>query len=236
MSSLVDYRSLLLAKRLDALLVATQPKKIIAFFDGLSHGDFRKASYIMSHQVLVLVSLDQFWVLFVAMVSHNSKAFLGTMLVAARIREDFSLKNSGFMKAAQWLNEKGSQLDRDKFVRAMVDIFAHDVDELRTLFSSLHIDEPELCVRYLLVGHGFACYYLLFNAMRRIDGQRELLVRCCRYLMIKGDTLSFNLAGAAKQYFDLPEVGGTFSLRLFPYQLSALESGIEDFTKVLSSI
>ena len=54
--------------------------------------------------------------------------------------------------------------------------------------------------------------------------------------MRKGDALSFNLASVAKVYFDLPQVKGTFSLKLDPYQLGRLEMSYASFRRVMQSI
>ena len=81
-----------------------------------------------------------------------------------------------------------------------------------------------------------ACAYLLFRAMRHAEHDHGLLARCCRLLMKKGDRLSFNLASLAKVYFDLPQVKGTFSLRVSPYQLGRLGSSYADFRKMMSLV
>lgn len=54
--------------------------------------------------------------------------------------------------------------------------------------------------------------------------------------MKRGDALSFNLASVTKSYFDLPAVGGTFSLRLRPYELSLLEASYADFCAVMRRV
>ena len=72
--------------------------------------------------------------------------------------------------------------------------------------------------------------------MRQVEHDRDLLARCCRVLMKRGDALSFNLASVAKVYFDLPQVKGTFSLSLSPFQLGWLETSFENFKKVMQGI
>ena len=114
--------------------------------------------------------------------------------------------------------------------------FADDVAEAEYLFSSLHIEQPRERLDFLLRSEGMACYYLLFKVMRQLEHDKELLVRCCVYLMKKGDALSFNLASVCKIYFDLSQVKGTFSLQLNPYQLGLLELSYASFSKVMGSI
>ena len=121
------------------------------------------------------------------------------------------MRQDGYVPVAKFLNDTGTELDRAKFIRFMVEIFGEDTEELSYLFGSLHVDMPRERVQYLLQGRGMACYYLLFQCMRQLEHERDLLVRCCQFLMKKGDALSFNLASVAKAVFR-PDTGEGYLL------------------------
>ena len=196
-------------------------------------------SYEVVGTLLPQVAPPVFWGAFHALLAFHAKAFLGTMLKSARVRRQtvgFTLRDGGFLLVADFLNRQGTALDRGKFIVAMLRMFGEDVAELEHLFQCLHVEDGQGRMDYLLQGDGMACAYLLFRAMRHAEHDHELLARCCRLLMKKGDRLSFNLASLAKVYFDLPQVKGTFSLRVSPYQLGRLESSYADFKKMMSLV
>lgn len=212
---------------------------LTGYLDGLSNRDFRCAGAAIGERMMTVVADEVFWAAFRALLVYHSKAFLVTMLKAVPVRKKnggFTLRHDGFQAVADYLNTDGSEVDRAKFIGFMLKVFTDEVDEVEYLLSVLHVDHPRVRLDFLLKGEGLASYYLLFRAMRQLEHDRDLLVRCCVYLMKKGDSLSFNLASVSKVYFDLPQVKGTFSLRLNPYQLGHLEASFASFKKVMCSI
>lgn len=209
------------------------------YMDKLSHRDFQCAGAMIGERILPKVADEVFWAAFHTLLSYHSKAFLVTMLKAVPLRKSeqgFSLHHEGFLKVADYLNRSGSDVDRNKFIGFILKTFDEEVDELEYLFTVLKVDSPRARLEYLLKGEGMACYYLLFKVMRQLEHEKALLVKCCVYLMKRGDSLSFNLASVSKIYFDLPQVKGTFSLQLSPYHLGRLEISFDSFKKVMLSI
>ena len=232
------YNPLILA-RLESCFESGDWDGLAVYLDGLSHREFRMAGEIISMQIMPRVSDTVFWEAFRFLLVRNSKAFLVTLLKSVPLRKQksgFTLRQDGYVPVAKFLNDAGTELDRAKFIRFMVEVFGEDTEELSYLFGSLHVDTSHERVQYLLQGRGMACYYLLFQCMRQLEHERDLLVRCCQFLMKKGDALSFNLASVAKLYFDLTPVKGTFSLHLAPYQLGCLDASFESFCRVIKSI
>lgn len=225
--------------RLEVFFKTEDWNGLTQYLQELSHKDFRCAGDMIGKKLMVSVPDGVFWSAFLALLACHSKAFLMTMLKAVPARKQnqgFTLFHGGFVAVADYLNRLGTEVDRAKFTAFMLKVFTDEVDEVEKLFSALHLDNPRQRLDFLLRGEGMACYYLLFKTMRQLESDKDLLVRCCAYLMKKGDPLSFNLASVSKVYFDLPQVKGTFSLRLNPYQLSLLEASYVSFKKVMCSI
>lgn len=234
------YYNEVIQERLEAFVRTESWEGLTSYLDGLSHRDFRMAGFIMSERFMPRMDTPLFWNLFYALLAYDSKAFLMTMLKSVPLRRrqmGFSLcREDGYRRVAAYLNQCGTDIDRSKFISYMLGVFAEEVDELEFLLGSLHVDHPRERMHYLLRGEGLGCYYLLFKAMRQTEHDRDLLTGCCRFLMRKGDALSFNLASVAKVYFDLPQVKGSFSLKLDPYQLGRLEMSYASFRRVMQSI
>ncbi len=234
-----EYHNPLILARLESFFGSGDWEGLAVYLDGLSRREFRMACEILGGRIMPRVPDAVFWEAFRFLSARHSKAFLMTLLKSVPLRKrerGFSLRQDGYVAVAKFLNDAGTGLDRDKFVRFMVGIFGEDAEELSYLFGSLRMDAPRERARYLLRGGGMACYYLLFQCMRQLEHERDFLARCCLFLMKKGDSLSFNLASVAKLYFDLTQVKGTFSLRLAPYQLGCLDASFESFRRVMKSI
>ena len=55
-------------------------------------------------------------------------------------------------------------------------------------------------------------------------------------LMREGSGIAFNLVSILKCYFDLPQVRGSFSLKLDAYELSRMDASYEAFRDILTRI
>ncbi len=232
------YYNPVIQSRLDTCFKLQDWKELTVYLGSLSHRDFRMAGDIIG-RTLVQTEAEAFWGAFHALLTFHAKAFLGTMLKAIPLRRQtvgFTLHHGGFLLVADYLNGQGTEVDRMKFITGMLSVFEDNPEELVYLFKTLLVESPRLQMDFLLRGNSMASYYLLFLAMRQLEHDRALLVRCCGFLMKKGDTLSFNLTSMFKTYFDLQELKGTFSLCLTPYELGRLDASYELFRKAMLSI
>ena len=229
-------------KRLLALCQQTDSSELLIYLDALSHANFRTAGYILGERILPQVSMDLFWSLFYLLLDYHSKAFLVTLLKSVLVRRqlnqeslDMLLHHPGFLVVSNYLNSNGRSLDKKKILQKLIpEVETPALGEF--LFERLHVTTAEARLEVLLRSSGLCAAYLLFQTLRELEHERTLLVRCCVFLMKKGDSLSFNLVSLFKLYFDLTEVKGCFSLRLNPYELGRMESSYEVFVKVMSDL
>lgn len=225
-----------LASRMAPLFEAGNGDATDAFLRTLSNAEFRRAGYMAAHYVLPALDEDCYWQVFLHLLAADARAWLGTLLIAARERVrqgcPFSLAHPGFRAVAGYLNDNDRTVDKDKMLHSLLPLL-QTADEMTFLFDVLKIDQPRRHLDYLLRCSSLPAYYLLFQVFRRFEHDKDLLTRCCAFLMKKGDSLSFNLASVSKAYFDLPRLCGTFSLRLQPYELSGLEGTYDAFVKIL---
>lgn len=199
--------------RLNCFFEAEDWDGLTSYLQGLSHADFRLAGNMIGELFMPSLPEDAFWMLFYRLLVYHAKAFLMTLLksVPLRVKEKrFSLHHNGFLVVSNYMNTRGTAIDKKKMIRYLLTVL-DDVNEIDYLLERLHVDTPKDRLELLLRSETMAGYYVLFLAMRGLEHDKELLARCCCFLMKKGDTLSFNLASVAKVYFDLPQVRGTFS-------------------------
>ena len=232
------HYSPLIHKKLISIFEANDLSLLPDYFNTLSNSNFRTAGYVLGEQILPQVSEDCYWNAFYVLLRYNSKAFLVTMLKAAVLRlQDgcFSLLHPGFVVVSNYLNTNKLDIDKTKLMIHLVPVLG-EVEKMDYLFKRLQVDDPRIKLDFLLRGTNIPCYFLLFQTLKQLEHDKELLVRCCYFLMKKGDTLSFNLASIMKLYFDLYSVKGIFSLRINPYELGRIDCSFEAFSKLITSI
>ena len=88
--------------------------------------------------------------------------------------------------------------------------------------------------------------FVLLRSLRFEEHDREYLTSVCRQLVRRAATLShsanrtdslgFNLASLFRTYFDLPDIRGTFSLTIQPYELSRLDTDFEVFQRLITRV
>ena len=79
-----------------------------------------------------------------------------------------------------------------------------------------------------------AAAFVLLRALRYEEADRELLLRVARFLLRRGDALSFNVASLMRLSFGLDELRGTFSLQLQPWQLDKMEQDWAYFSRQMN--
>ncbi len=229
----------ILHKRLSALIDAADWNALLSFLDSLSHSSFRSVGSILSVHILPGLDEDKYWDLFYELCRYNSKAFLVTFLKAAPARLSvggFCLDHAGFQQVCAYWNDCQCDIDKRKFFLYVFPLLTQP-EQAEVLIRSLAFQRAEDILELLLrcemtVLGGF----VLFQTLRQLEHEKELLCRCCVFLMKRGDSLSFNLVSFFKSYFDLSQLKGTFSLHLSTYQLGYVERSFDAFANMLQSM
>ena len=227
------YHNPVLEQRLRTFIVRRDAKGMLECLRGLSNADFRTSGYLLREHLLTELKGEEFWDFFLTIVPADSRAYLGTFLKAAVILYEYdniTLDTSRLEDFAA----KATEVDKRKFLQTFLPHIQRvgDAERILRLFTD---GEPHSAIPYLVAVPTNVAGYLLFQTLRRIDHRPETLRNVCIALMKRGDTKAFALASILKAYFGLPELPGTFSLRLEPFQLSRLETSYDAFCKILHS-
>lgn len=208
------------------LLVFIRAGKAEALRDyllSLRNADFRLAGTVLADKTLW--SDADFWTFAAVLVSVDSRAFLGTMLKAATALR-FNTPTPAFAAACT------TAIDCRKVLEALLPT-AVSPTEVNTLTQMF--DNEELTHETILFKVGTApAYFVLFNLLKQHEDDAAYLRRFGIELIRKGDKRSFNLACIIKEYFALPELPGTFSLSLQPYELSRLDTSYDTFLTIIN--
>ncbi len=221
----------ILQHRLATLLQAGDAAQLLEALQGLSNKEARTAGYLLGEVLLPgLPDGAAFWQFFLPVVSADSKAYLGTFLKAAlRLYEAQRLTFDSPQLTA--FAAECTPVDREKVIKAALPVL-RSPEEAQHLLRIFGFKPDKHSAFYLLQGGTAVCYYLLFNTLKVVE-EESILQFCCKTLVRKGDTLSFNMASILCQYFDLKDVPGVFSLHVEPYKFSRLDLSFESFRNIL---
>ena len=192
----------------------------------LRNADFRLAGTVLTDKDLWTDA--DIWHFAATLVAANNRAFLGTMLKAAAALV-LTTPSPAFADACT------TEVDRRRALESLLPRVASpaEIHELLRLFYAA--DAPAATVEPLLFNAGTApAYFVLFNLLKQHEDDVAYLRRYGIELIRKGDKRSFNLACIIKEYFALPELPGTFSLALQPYELSRLDTSFDTFLTIIN--
>lgn len=223
-----------LESRLRALIEAQDYDGLLACLDALSNSRFRMAGQLIGERIAPMLPPERFWPLLRVLTSWQPRAFLVTMLksLARGMGEGrFSVHDDGFRTECQRIST--SPIDRAKAARTLLPAL-DSPEDIRTLLLGMGYKETDTWIPLLLDDLRLPTAFLLLQALRYVEHDRPVLLRVAAHLKQRGDSLSFNMASLMRTMFGLSELGGTFSLRLEPYQLARLEKSYAAFCKVIS--
>ena len=226
------------SQKLGTLIGQKAWSELDAYLLSLSNADFRSAGHILCEDIMLRFSGNDFWEIFSHLSLFHPKAFLGTCLKAAVTQYragKISISEPCLIEYAETVCKNNMSIDRDKFLTAMAEVLQSH-DEFNALFNMFNVSQGIERLRYLLRCTTVAAYYSLFENLKHVQDNEQLLQKCCYALIKKGDRLSYNLSSIICKYFDLKNIRGTFSLKIEPYQLNYLDSSQEAFAKVLTSV
>ncbi len=226
-----------LQNRIQVFVVDKNWEGLCDYFNSLSHTDFRTACNMMASGVMLKWNPDDFWMCFIVLFKNNAKAWLVTLLKSAIQKYQagtLSFNHPRLEEVCQFIVDNNRRIDESKLLHMVLPVLKKP-EEVETMISYMHLND-ERAARFLTNHHTFACYFVLFQHMKRLDNNHELLVLLCAQVLQKGGDKAFNFVSMMKTYFDIPSVKGVFSLQIKPYELSRLDTSFELFCQMLNKI
>ena len=202
-------------------------EELLSLLDSFSRSEQRTAGYMLGERMLTDVPTELYWQLTSALVRHDSRAYLITLMKTFLVRLSrgtASLSDEAFGRMAAEFND----VERQKVALLLLPDM-QTPKQVEQLFSVLGIAKGREQMVYLVRIDTLPCLFLLLRSLRYIEHDRAEVLQVARQLMKRGTGGSFNLASIVKVAFGLDELSGTFSLRLQPYQISRLEQSYEAF-------
>ena len=189
-------------------------EELLSLLDSFSRSEQRTAGYMLGERMLTDVQTDLYWQLTSALVRHDSRAYLITLMKTFLVRLSrgtASLSDQPFAQLASEFNA----IEQQKVALLLL-------PELRTpqmveeLFTVMGIAKGREQMVYLVRIDTLPCLFLLLRSLRYIEHDRTEVLKVARQLMKRGTGTSFNLAMIIKEAFGLAQLPETFSLLLSP--------------------
>lgn len=199
--------------------------------DSLSRSEQRIAGYMLGERLLLESPLLTFWHMTEALVRHDSRAFLITLMKTFLCRMErgtASLSDIPFARLATTFNA----VERQKVALLLLPALTCP-EEVEQLFAVLKVPKGREQMVYLVRNDTLPCLFLLLQSLRYIEHDRAEVLKVAYHLMRRNTGSSFNVASIIKVAFGLDELKGTFSLRLQPYQIARIERSYEAFCQSL---
>ena len=187
----------------------------------------KKAEHELLVRRMPRMSDEEYWTLFAELYRESPKEYLVTLLRGLGQRD--VLSSEVFASLAPLF----SDVDRQKIRQRLLPSYADPAD-IERLWTLVGLTERREWIAHLVRVEGKAAAFVLLRALRCVEDDRELLLRVARFLLRRGDALSFNVASLMRLSFGLDELRGTFSLQLQPWQLDKMEQDWAYFSRQMN--
>lgn len=221
------HYSKIIEQRLHQPLAAGDAEGLIRLLESFSRSEQRTAGYVLGERLLLDCPADLYWRMTEALVRHDSKAYLITLLKTFLLRLSRGtamLSDPPFLRIAVRFND----IEKQKAAFLILPELGQP-GQVEQFFSAMGIPKGREQMVYLVRVDTLPCLFLLLRSLRYIEHDRAEVLKVARQLMKRGTGGSFNVASIIKVAFGLEELTGTFSLRLQPYQIARLEQSFEAF-------
>lgn len=214
-------------------LVFSAEGELEDYLSHLSNSRFRLAGDCLCQRIMPQLNDSDFWHLAIRLTRYNNKAFLGSVLKSLSAHP----RDLHHRCLCQWAAGM-TTLDRHKTLLTLLPQ-ASTPQSVSSLLETFGIPGATLGhghdIDYLISAATPASFFVLMGYMRLREYDKSFLTVLCRRIMKRADGISFNAASLFKVFFDLPDVHGTFSLRIQPYELGRLETDFALFSAKIST-
>lgn len=198
----------------------------------LSNSQFRLMEKAVREQVLTQLDNDLFWEALSHLIIYKRQAFISGIVAAEHLvgNDTLDFHNHHVETLARHLMQTKPE-SLQKLCNMMMPLLRSE-QQVRDMFHTLHVENPEARLASLLKTDSPLSYYVIFKTLKECD-EKTVAYRCCQALMKRHDDMAFNAVCIIKAYFGLDDLPGRFSLRVEQYELSHIDRNFDTFKRAL---
>lgn len=204
-----------------------------AMLDRLPNSEFRRMETQLRERIMPALGNEEFWGAYLHLLMYRRQAFLTCILAVKNLARDGQLDFSvdAALQTAEWLKTNAAE-SVVKVVRMALPLM-QSVEQINGLLDVFKIEKDADQVNVLLTQTTTQVYYVLFQKLKMMDDNRQLLRTALLTLMKKNDELSWGMASLVKAYFGLDDIKSTFALRIEPFELSYADKSYDNFAHII---
>lgn len=203
-------------------------------FSRMTNMEFRKTEGIMRNDILPGLANDDFWEALFHLVAYRHQAFITCILAVKHLVDDgtLSFDNRWIEELVMFLKQK-SPGALQKLMTMAIPILETE-SQIDKMFCAFGFENERNRIAALINVTTPLAYYMLFKILKHLADNRELVRKCCVFILKKNDELSYNMASIIREYFDITDIRSRFSLAVAPYELSFIDSSYDNFKYVVT--
>ncbi|MCR5312202.1 MAG: hypothetical protein K6E54_00880 [Bacteroidaceae bacterium] len=194
--------------------------------------DFRRIQTQLRKKILPSLTNDDFWNTYLHLIKYKKAAFLACATAAERLAQDeiIDFNNEHIKQLSLYLHSQYPEAIVS-LMNILIPILTQE-RQIESLFEAFNVDYRTR-IAVLLKHNSPIVYYMLFKTLCHHHESKELIGKCCLFIIKKKDDMSLNMAYIMKEYFDLNDVKCPKSLNIERYELSYIERNYDNFLNVL---
>ncbi|MCM1311907.1 MAG: hypothetical protein NC206_07580 [Bacteroides sp.] len=203
-------------------------------FSRMTNMEFRKTESVMRNDILTKLSNEDFWEALFHLVVYRHQAFITCILSIEHLvtNRTLSFDSPWIGKLVTFLKEKAPGALQKLMTMAIP--MLETENQIDTMFKAFGFENERDRIAALISVANPLAYYVLFKILKHLADDRDLIRKCCVFILKRNDELSYNMASIIREYFDLADIRSRFSLVVAPYELSFIDNSYEKFKYVVT--
>lgn len=203
-----------------------------SFLSKMNILDFRKIQTTLRKEYLPKLDNDKFWETYFHLIIFKKQAFLACIVAMEQLAKEKKIDfNNDYVKQIS-LYLHTNHPEAVKSVLTMSLPLLVSEEQIEGIFNGFDIDERGRIASLLKLDSPLT-YFSLFKYLKRQQDNKDLVRKCCIFILNKNTDLAKNMAFIIKEYFGLNNVACVKSINIEQYELNYLDRDKDAFMNVL---
>lgn len=200
----------------------------------LTNMELKRTEQSVRESLLPSLPNELFWEAMLALVKFRRQAFISGIMAVETLAKngtlDFECEEA--IALSEYMHTCCPE-SIDKLVSMALPKMQTEM-QMDGLFQCFRVDNPRTRIALLLKSESPLAYYVLFKSLKHIPDQKDIVRKCCIYIMKRNNDMAFNMASIMRTYFGIDDLKSHLSLRIEPYELNLIDRSYETFFDFLN--
>jgi len=195
--------------------------------------DYRKIQTELRTKILPKKENDEFWETYYHLITFKKQSFIATIVAIENLAKDEKLdyNNEHVKQISLYLHNEHPESILS-IINLMLPLLKNE-KQVNDTFDTFGLDDRTRTACILKQLTNELMYYCLFTYLKQMQDNKELIQKCCIYIMKKDNDIALNMVCILKEYFGLSKVRCPKTLNIEPFELSYIDRDKDAFMNVL---